>query len=638
MAGNVYMGVKRLPSGYTRVEYIESSGTQYIDTGFKPSSNTRLVLSGYNTSSDSVWIAGSWNGASTCTFTVRFPTEFYYGGNTTNLGLGTILGTFEIDFNKNVVSVNGTSKTMPAWSFTGSYNMYLFALNAAGNVSSGRFIGRIYSCKIYDNGTLVRDFVPCYRDSDRVVGLYDAVHRKFYTNAGTGTFTCPLPPMELPQGYTQVEYIESGGTQYIDTGLQPYYNTRVVMDFQFTSAPSSDHAVIFGARNSSTSKNFCVFYVTSGYFRSDYNASNTQQWAINSTARYIIDKNKGTTSLNGTTQSYSGDAFACSYNMYLFALNGGGYVYYKCDRLRVFSCQIYDNGTLIRNFVPCINANGVAGLYDMENGVFYGNSGTGSFTAGETYEVLESEDVAREVEKKYIGINGVAREVEKAYFGDENGIAQEWFSIYTKIGSLPVGSSVFMNEGKTRTEFIVAHQGLPSTKYDDSCNGTWLLRKSLGTSIGWGILAGATYAASPVHRYLNNEYISLFDDSIKNIIKQVKIPYSGEHPTHTYYTGSDGLLVKAFCLSSAEISYPTTGSNKEGAVLSYFTSDATAKRSTGYEWYLRSPVVGSHSEMYFVNTNGLMGSVNMSTHAYYIRPALILPSSTLVDDNFNVLA
>lgn len=228
---------------------------------------------------------------------------------------------------------------------------------------------------------------------------------------------------ELPSGYTQVEYIESSGSQYIDAGFKPNNNTRVVMDFQFVSTPS-DHAVIFGARDSSTSKNFCVFYVTSGYFRSDYNASNTQQWAINSTARYIIDKNKETTSLNGTTQSYSGATFYCSYNMYLFALNGGGYVYFPSNKLRVFSCQIYDNGTLIRDFVPCKNQSGVAGLYDTVSGVFFENAGTGSFLAGNQVH----NDVAREPKKVYFSDNGVARKAKKAYFGDENGIARRWYA------------------------------------------------------------------------------------------------------------------------------------------------------------------------------------------------------------------
>lgn len=47
---------------------------------------------------------------------------------------------------------------------------------------------RVYWFKIYDNGTLARDFVPCIKD-DGEVGLYDLVRKQFYGNAGTGVFT-----------------------------------------------------------------------------------------------------------------------------------------------------------------------------------------------------------------------------------------------------------------------------------------------------------------------------------------------------------------------------------------------------------------------------------------------------------------
>ena len=57
---------------------------------------------------------------------------------------------------------------------------------------------RVYWFKIYDNGTLARDFVPC-KNASGAVGLYDTVDGQFYANAGTGTFTAgpeiiPDPP------------------------------------------------------------------------------------------------------------------------------------------------------------------------------------------------------------------------------------------------------------------------------------------------------------------------------------------------------------------------------------------------------------------------------------------------------------
>ena len=78
--------------------------------------------------------------------------------------------------------------TFTYYSFTESYNMYLFGWNnywSARDLSSGA----IYYFKIYESWTLVRDFVPCYRKSDSVIWLYDLVNKQFYTNAGSWTFT-----------------------------------------------------------------------------------------------------------------------------------------------------------------------------------------------------------------------------------------------------------------------------------------------------------------------------------------------------------------------------------------------------------------------------------------------------------------
>ena len=74
-----------------------------------------------------------------------------------------------------------------------SHNVFLFANNSGGTAASASYrVCNLYSCKMYKDSTLenmVRDFVPCYRKADSVVGLFDLVSNTFFTNAGTGTFT-----------------------------------------------------------------------------------------------------------------------------------------------------------------------------------------------------------------------------------------------------------------------------------------------------------------------------------------------------------------------------------------------------------------------------------------------------------------
>lgn len=66
--------------------------------------------------------------------------------------------------------------------------MALFAVNTGGAVDSRKASAKMYFCQIWDNGTLVRNFIPCYRKSDNVIGVFDAKNGIFYTNGGTGTF------------------------------------------------------------------------------------------------------------------------------------------------------------------------------------------------------------------------------------------------------------------------------------------------------------------------------------------------------------------------------------------------------------------------------------------------------------------
>lgn len=179
---------KRLPEGHNELKWIESTGTQWINSLFKPSGNTRVVLSAYNTSSNSGWTFGAWDSISSNQFAFSCLASYSFRYGASNVQLTNVpVGELEVDFNKNNYSLNGTTGSLTEQSFSCSYSLYLFCINAAGSASSGKFTGRINACQIYDNDTLVRDYIPDMLDSGEV-GLYDMVEGKFYPNAGTGVF------------------------------------------------------------------------------------------------------------------------------------------------------------------------------------------------------------------------------------------------------------------------------------------------------------------------------------------------------------------------------------------------------------------------------------------------------------------
>lgn len=187
----------------------------------------------------------------------------------------------------------------------------------------------------------------------------------------------------LPAGYTEVEWIQSSGTQYIDIGFKPNQDTRIVIDF--TALTTSANAYAYGMRGDSahnTNPRFGAIFKNASV-RVDYGNGNgvTLPLTLTVGGRYKLDQNKNTCALNASTATNSTATFQCPNPAYLFAINEGGTAKYFAT-IKFYSGQVYDNGALIRNFVPARNAAGTPGLYDTVNGVFYTNKGSGAFTAG----------------------------------------------------------------------------------------------------------------------------------------------------------------------------------------------------------------------------------------------------------------
>lgn len=446
-------------------------------------------------------------------------------------------------------------------------------------------------------------------------------------------------PRDLPSGYTQVEYIQSSGTQCINTGFKPNQDTRVVVDIQVVSFDG--YAPLFGARVASKNAEYATWAIAETDIQDGYGTQAESKLVAEALKRNIIDKNKNMLYVGGVLlKTHTVQTFAPNYPIFLFNINTAGSTTGSFKTFaRLYSSQIYDNGTLARDFVPCINPSAEAGLYDMVYGVFYGNVGTGSFLAGDEVH----SDVAREPKKVYFSVNGVARKAKKAYFGDENGIARLWYTSGVPISTLAVGSSVFMNVNGVRTEFLVVHQGKPSSAYDSSCDGTWLLMKDVYENRVWDS-SDNDYANSDIHSYLSNTFVNLFDSDIKSVIKQVKLPYTnGTGRDGSLATGSSGLSTKVFLLSYTEVGFSGNSyAPIEGAVLSYFNGAADSKRvaklnGSATFWWLRTPSTNHTYNPWSVRSNGssYYGGV---TDSHGVRPALILPSDALVDENFNVLA
>lgn len=187
-----------------------------------------------------------------------------------------------------------------------------------------------------------------------------------------------------PEGYTRRSYIESDGKQWINTEFIADANSKVVMDCQSMGVGTMSSAqAFFGARSGTTLECFAVYWHKGdSSYRYYYDTSYGSKKIDRITDRIMITADRNVATIGDyATLTRPVATFNGSYPIFLCAMNNAGEVM-GASKLRVDSCQIYDNGTLARSYLPYTNPDGEAGLWDFVTGAFYANAGSGAFTYG----------------------------------------------------------------------------------------------------------------------------------------------------------------------------------------------------------------------------------------------------------------
>ena len=439
-----------LPNTYYRLDYIQSSGTQCINTGIQTSTKRKLEL-GFalnSTSRSNIYGSGGSSSASYVLYSVRgggdYPTfRFHQTPNTSPIDTGVSADTnrhdIVIDNVNGNVSFDGVTYQGYIPTGTTKYTEFIFGYNAIGTINNSYSLaGKVYYVKYYEDGVLVRDFIPAKRISDNVVGMYDLENDVFYTNAGSGSFTYgsivyevsatenptdsgtilgtgiysassnvsleAIPDLAFSfqkwtlNGYTKLDYIESSGTQYIDTGLKGNLNTVFEASVNKVTPSTNNTLTLFGDSTNSTIR--IQFNITLGGSISrtsifgNKNLTSTEAWIstntdyvvkMNKTGLYVDDVLKG--SFNATS------SFTTDGTMYLFKSRNVDNIDYLNGTTRVYWAKIFDGATLVRHFIPVKrNSDSAIGMLDLVGMKFYANNGTGTFTYGEELGDVEFED------------------------------------------------------------------------------------------------------------------------------------------------------------------------------------------------------------------------------------------------------
>ena len=398
---------------YTNLEYIESTGTQYIDLGYKAKTNTEVRLDiqfaenqNTNFKSDEIItkIIGQLtypnNGAFNCNFGAEvsqknqiwyWVNKNYDGTNAKNQEYTNITNRSTMIVKSGQATFQGVTTTLDTKENDNTTNMLLLGSGTTG-ASFNKYDAKIYGFQIYEGTTLIKNMIPCIRKSDNKVGLYDLVNNKFYVNSGTGNFDYKKydeDPFE--RKYTKLEFIGTNGTQYINLDYTAKTNTEIRLDIQLiendnTSNGESNNKII-GQKsytgeqfnlNISNGNNSINYWVNQAYD----GTNGRQQTYTNITNRSTMIVKSGQATFHGITTELDTKENDNTTNMILLGKSIGS-AFNRYDT-KVYGFQIYEDDILLKDMIPVVrNSDNKIGLYDEVNDVFYTNSGTGEFIKGE---------------------------------------------------------------------------------------------------------------------------------------------------------------------------------------------------------------------------------------------------------------
>ena len=427
--------------------------------------------------------------------------------------------------------------------------------------------------------------------------------------------------MNLPSGYKRLEYIQSTGTQYIDTLVNIEANKpitlRVVCDCSFNNA---------GVGNGvGTTISGNIFYF--GTYNGSYCYGLGKVDGVTSVAAdterriYDLDAVGKKLTISGKL-SLTGLSFATPTASRTFWLPQWGH------GIKLYSCQIYDNGTLVRDFIPCQTTDGTIGLWDDVNSVFYGNAGTGTFTAGPEIKGANKtliDGTGYDVKAGKCLVGGTAYAIKKGRTLIDGTAFTISLSNGIPLNTITPGAILYLNESGSPVPFYIAKHD-----YESGLNGagrTLIVRKDCYDNHAFGSIN--TYANSSLDTWLCNTWIKLMDASV-----QTKIG-----TTRFYYTvGGGDLSVKilqraVFQLSVAELGRTISGAEDEGSVLPISITLQTAYRNGAatIQW-TRTPSPRNIYIAYGFDETGAPKTYRC-TSLHGARPAFTLPATTAVIAN-----
>lgn len=378
-----------------KVQYLQSSGAQYIDTGVVPTSNT-MVRVKY----EYLMANGSYDMIAGCTSQRYYPVslngkdplnERHVYNDTVFNDVQSVLTSHTVVFNDAQHRVFKDDRLVTTFNqtFTKTRNCFLFASNNTGSAAYFS-TARIYWCEFVDSSTdeVLHRFIPVVDENGRPA-MFDEITETLYYNLGSGDdLTAGPREGEEPMWYF-VEYLEADGDQWIDTGHIATSNTHTEVGYKFTAETQANLAMIGGSQspnyypvslNSTDARTERYCYAGNGSFVTVYPALHHHETVFNDSGRNVFVDGRW----KGAITANFGDSGP--YTMLMFAANSSKGNPGWLSKSRIWHYEIYEGDTLHRAFLPAVALDGSGSyapcMHERISETNHFNKGTGSFTVG----------------------------------------------------------------------------------------------------------------------------------------------------------------------------------------------------------------------------------------------------------------
>ena len=352
---------------YTRLSYIEATGTQYINTEYVVQEDDVIDMYYISTSTSSAdkalfGVAESGNGIWT---TIYSNTAYIRFGSTSSVSISNARLRYKLSLRKGKMDING-SQASPVFTTLPTIPLYVFASN--NNNSSVNMYGycRSMGFKITKtSGEIVMDLKPCKRDADGKVGMLDLVGGNFFASE-TDTEFIGGAELQMGNDYEPIDYVTFNADKLFDAGvIESTYKIEVL----FERTDTSGTPYLYGIVTSPHTASVTAYLTSSGSWRW---GSSYRGFTTNTTKMYKVEISNGTFVGDFTSVAFTkSSAFTTPNTLIVGGYRGSSDGTYKQYKGHLYYFRIKDGSTYIADWHPCRRkSDGVEGFWDCVSQTF----------------------------------------------------------------------------------------------------------------------------------------------------------------------------------------------------------------------------------------------------------------------------